>query len=73
MSLVLTNIKQHPTQKPVQRLTRPGQVVLDPFCGDSDSTLAAARELERRFVGIEIGIAHCRTFPRSSGLIRPAA
>src|SRR5262249_11665913 len=45
----------HPTQKPVAPLkkligsfTRPGQVVLDPFCG-SGSTLAAARALERRF------------------------
>ena len=57
----------HPTQKPVEPLktlirsfTRPGQVVLDPFCG-SGSTLAAAQELERRFIGIDIDATHCRT------------
>jgi site-specific DNA-methyltransferase (adenine-specific) len=60
----------HPTQKPVEPLktlirsfTRPGQVVLDPFCG-SGSTLAAAQELERRFIGIDIDAAHCRTARR---------
>jgi DNA modification methylase len=57
----------HPTQKPVEPLktlircfTRPGQVVLDPFCG-SGSTLAAAQELERRFIGVDIDVTHCRT------------
>lgn len=57
----------HPTQKPVEPLktlirafTRPGQVVLDPFCG-SGSTLAAAQELERRFIGIDIDATHCLT------------
>jgi len=57
----------HPTQKPVEPLktlirsfTRPGQVVLDPFCG-SGSTLAAARELERQFIGIDIDATHCQT------------
>src|SRR5436190_821631 len=50
----------HPTQKPVSVLTplvesfsNPGDVVLDPFCG-SGSTLLAARELNRRFLGIEL-------------------
>ena len=50
----------HPTQKPVCVLTplvesfsNPGDVVLDPFCG-SGSTLLAARELNRRFLGIEL-------------------
>src|SRR5215469_3549214 len=57
----------HPTQKPVQPLkeliaafTKPRQVVLDPFCG-SGSTLAAARDLDRRFIGIELDLAHHRT------------
>jgi len=57
----------HPTQKPVQPLmeliaafTRPGQVVLDPFCG-SGSTLAAARQLDRRCIGIELDPCHYRT------------
>jgi adenine-specific DNA-methyltransferase len=50
----------HPTQKPVSVLTplvesfsNSGDVVLDPFCG-SGSTLLAARELNRRFLGIEL-------------------
>ena len=57
----------HPTQKPVQPLktligsfTRPGHIVLDPFCG-SGSTLAAAQQLDRRFIGIEIDPVHHRT------------
>jgi len=49
----------HPTQKPVKLMqalialtTKPGQVVLDPFCG-SGSTLVAARSIRRRYMGIE--------------------
>ena len=50
----------HPTQKPVSVLKplvesflNPGDVVLDPFCG-SGSTLLAARELNCRFLDIEL-------------------
>lgn len=50
----------HPTQKPVSALTplvrafsRPGDLVLDPFCG-SGSTLVAAQILGRHYVGIEL-------------------
>jgi DNA modification methylase len=57
----------HPTQKPVQPLktligafTKPGEVVLDAFCG-SGSTLVAAQELSRRFIGIELDKQHHRT------------
>lgn len=57
----------HPTQKPVQPLktligafTKPGDVVLDPFCG-SGSTLIAAQELGRKFIGIELDAQHHRT------------
>jgi len=56
----------HPTQKPVPSLkpvieafTRPGEVVLDPFCG-SGSTLLAAKILGRRLVGIELDAAFCQ-------------
>lgn len=49
----------HPTQKPVNLMkalieltTLEGQTVLDPFCG-SGTTLAAANELNRKFIGIE--------------------
>jgi len=57
----------HPTQKPltalrpiVEALTRPGQLVLDPFCG-SGSSLAAAQELGRDWLGIELDQAHAAT------------
>jgi adenine-specific DNA-methyltransferase len=57
----------HPTQKPVASLkpliaafTKPGAVVLDPFAG-SGSTLVAARELGRQFIGIDMDAAHHRT------------
>ena len=55
----------HPTQKPLCLLTplihcfsRPGDVVLDPFCG-SGSTLLAAKLQGRRFIGIELDAAYC--------------
>jgi modification methylase len=51
--------KLHPTQKPEALLarlmlatTRPGDVVLDPFFG-SGTTGAVAKQLGRRFIGIE--------------------
>ncbi|MDE2863284.1 MAG: DNA methyltransferase, partial [Chloroflexota bacterium] len=50
----------YPTQKPVKLLERiveassnPGDLVLDPFCG-CGTTIAAARKLNRRWVGIDI-------------------
>lgn len=59
--------KLHPTQKPVgivapllEAFTKPGDVVLDPFAG-SRSTLVAARDMGRRFVGIELDETHHRT------------
>lgn len=49
----------HPTQKPVQLMqalieltTQEGQLVLDPFAG-SGSTLVAAQNLNRNYLGFE--------------------
>ncbi|NUL81130.1 MAG: site-specific DNA-methyltransferase [Armatimonadetes bacterium] len=51
---------KHPTQKPeellmriVQAASKPGDLVLDPFCGSGTTGVAAVR-LGRRFVGFEI-------------------
>lgn len=42
----------------VQASTRPGDTVLDPFCG-SGTTLAVARALGRHFIGIDISKSYC--------------
>jgi predicted RNA methylase len=67
MDWTYTGNRLHPTQKPLSILrplievfSKPGEIVLDPFCG-SGSTLAAAQELGRRFVGIELDPTHHRT------------
>ena len=51
---------KHPTQKPEALLervvlasTRPGDVVLDPFCGSGTTGVAALRH-GRRFVGVDM-------------------
>ncbi|HLW81600.1 MAG TPA: DNA methyltransferase [Candidatus Acidoferrales bacterium] len=57
--------KLHPTQKPLCVLTplircfsRPGDLVLDSFCG-SGSTLLAAKLQNRRLIGIELEPGYC--------------
>ncbi len=57
----------HPTQKPlgvlaplVKAFSKPGGIVLDPFCG-SGSSLMAAKLLGRRYVGMELDDGHYRT------------
>jgi site-specific DNA-methyltransferase (adenine-specific) len=65
----------HPTQKPIEVLLPlvdafciPDGVVLDPFCG-SGSTLMAAKNLERDFVGIELDPDHHRTASERLGAV----
>jgi site-specific DNA-methyltransferase (adenine-specific) len=55
-----TGNKLHPTQKPtsilrpfIESYSPEGGIVLDPFAG-SGSTLVAARDLERSYIGMEI-------------------
>jgi site-specific DNA-methyltransferase (adenine-specific) len=62
--------KLHPTQKPVEALTplieaftKPGDLVLDPFSG-SGSTLEAAQQLDRDWIGIELDGRHHQTATR---------
>jgi adenine-specific DNA-methyltransferase len=59
--------KLHPTQKPVSALMPiieafcpQDGIVLDPFAG-SGSTLVAAKEVGRRYIGIEISAEHHQT------------
>lgn len=65
-----TGNRLHPTQKPVEALqpiiaalSRPGDIVLDPFAG-SGSTLVAAQVLGRGYLGIELDAGHVRTVRR---------
>jgi DNA modification methylase len=55
----------HPTQKPlalmgwcIQKVSHPGETILDPFMG-SGTTLRAAKDLGRRCIGIEIEERYC--------------
>jgi len=57
---IIPNADQHPTAKPVSLArhfillhTKPGDLVLDPFCGTGSTALACA-ETGRNFLGIEL-------------------
>jgi len=52
--------RTHPTEKPVplmreliEYLTRPGELVIDPFCG-TGATVVAAKETGRSAIGMEL-------------------
>src|SRR5262249_18163091 len=71
--------KLHPTQKPEALLHRvlgaaskPGQVVLAPFCG-TGTTGAVAKRLRRRFVGIERDPAYAAAARARIAAVEPAA
>jgi len=60
-----TNNALHPTQKPLMAViplilafSKAGGIVLDPFAG-SGTTAAAAQELDRNYIGIEINQRYC--------------
>jgi modification methylase len=70
--------KAHPTQKPEALLhrvllasTRPGDIVLDPFCG-TGTTGAVARRLGRRFIGIERDPAYAALARARIAAVTPA-
>lgn len=67
MSFAPNEAGLHPTQKPVRLMqalveltTQPGQIVFDPFCG-SGSTLVAARNVGRHYLGCDIAEEHVAT------------
>jgi len=56
----------HPTEKPLSLISKlivnssnPGDLILDPFLG-SGTTAVAAKQLGRKFIGIEIDPGYCR-------------
>lgn len=60
----------HPTQKPtgvleslIELTTLPGHLVVDPFCG-SGSTLVAAKNLGRHYLGFDLDAGYIDTTKR---------
>jgi modification methylase len=69
--------KLHPTQKPEALLarvilssSRPGDVVLDPFCG-TGTTGAVAKRLGRRFIGIDRERGYAAAAQRRLAAVEP--
>ncbi len=64
-SIAPSNDKDHPAPFPIEipvncilLTTQPGDVVLDPFAG-SGTTLVAAKQLGREYIGIEVSEEYC--------------
>lgn len=58
--------KNHPCPKPlglwsllISKFTKSGDIILDPFLG-SGTTAVAAKQLGRKYIGIEISEAYCK-------------
>jgi modification methylase len=71
--------KLHPTQKPEALLarvilasSRPDDLVLDPFCG-TGTTVAVAKRLGRRFIGIEREAGYAKAAERRLAAVEPLA
>jgi modification methylase len=71
--------KLHPTQKPEALLarvilssSRPGDLILDPFCG-TGTTGAAAKRLGRQFIGIERDPAYAAAAEARISEVQPLA
>ncbi len=74
--------RDHPTEKPedmlrylIQKSSAPGELVIDPFAG-SGSTCRAAKDLGRRYLGVEIDPAYVATARRrvaNAAMCRQAA
>lgn len=65
ISKIIPTADDHPTPKPwqlpahfIQLHTNPGETILDPFMG-AGSTLAAAKQLGRKAIGIELEEKYC--------------
>ena len=63
-------IASHPTQKPealmahlIETMSRPGDLILDPFAG-TGTTLHVARQLGRRAIGVELDETYCKAIAR---------
>ena len=70
--------KAHPTQKPEALLhrvllasSRPGDLILDPFCG-TGTTGAVAKRLGRRFIGIDRDLAYAALARERIAAVVPA-
>jgi DNA modification methylase len=65
MAKIIPSSAQHPTEKPqelashfIQLHSQPSDLILEPFAG-SGSTLRAAKDLGRKWIGIEIEKKYC--------------